>query len=196
MSTSRAVVSTRADWIEPPGRRIVTTALAETTCALVTIVSGAMKKPLPIDPLVSTRTTAGIDRLTRSSSDIGAAEPAGGAFAAAAAAAERDAASAAATRAAGSATSSATESGGSTTGGAGVRSTTGGVGAAGVGDDVAAAAARLCGTDDSPRVVIHITTPSTATPIETAPKRDDDFGSASAAPTDIWSTVSSFALIV
>ena len=76
-SMSAAVVSTRAAADEPPARRMVTDVLPETTWALVRIVSGATKKPLPVPDPVSTRTTAGIARLTTSSSDVGAASVAG-----------------------------------------------------------------------------------------------------------------------
>src|SRR3954469_2412052 len=102
MSSSGAVTSTCADSVAPPGRRIVTVVLPETTCTFVRIVSGATKKPVPKPPPASTRTTAGIDRLITSSSDSVVAALGTTAGCSAAAAAAFDAASAAATRAAGS----------------------------------------------------------------------------------------------
>src|SRR6185503_20493572 len=69
MSNSVAVVSTRAGAVRPSVRRIVTELLLPTTWALVTIVSGATKNPLPKPVGDSTRTRAGIARLTTSSSD-------------------------------------------------------------------------------------------------------------------------------
>ena len=68
-SKSGAVAATRADSVVPSERRIVTDAFPVMTCTLVSSVSGATKKPLPVPALVSTRTTAGIARATRSSSD-------------------------------------------------------------------------------------------------------------------------------
>src|SRR5436309_5767460 len=67
-SSSGARASTRAICVAPPARRIVTVLADPTTWTLVRIVSGEMKNPVPSPSFVSTRTTAGSDRLIRSSS--------------------------------------------------------------------------------------------------------------------------------
>src|SRR5216117_4090981 len=76
MSSSGAVVSTRAGCVTPSCRRIVTDMFPPTTCTLVRIVSGLTKNPDPEPSVVSTRTTAGNAAPMTSSSD--AAGPAAG----------------------------------------------------------------------------------------------------------------------
>ena len=102
MSNAGADASTRAVVVDPSARRIVRLESEPTTWTFVRIVSGATKKPLPrpADDWIST--TAGDNRVTRSSSDIAAAGAAAGEAPSAAACFALDAASAAATRAAGS----------------------------------------------------------------------------------------------
>src|SRR5262245_17417758 len=78
MSSSGAVVSTRAVWGLPSWRRIVTSRLVSRTWTLVRIVSGWMKKPDPDPPLVPTRTTAGSELPITSSRDPAGAGAAGG----------------------------------------------------------------------------------------------------------------------
>src|SRR3954468_21695360 len=158
MSSSGAVTSTCADSVAPPGRRIVTVVLPETTCTFVRIVSGATKKPVPKPPPASTRTTAGIDRLITSSSDsvvVGLGTTAG---CSAAAAAAFDAASAAATRAAGSRAVSASGDMGALARCTSARSTTAAAGA-GILDGAGAAA---CCAAASSRVIQNSIARSTA----------------------------------
>src|SRR5260221_2502305 len=103
MSKAGADASTRAVVVDPSARRIVRLESEPTTWTFVRIVSGATKKPLPrpTDDWIST--TAGDNRVTRSSSDAAAAgAAAAGEAPSAAACFALDAASAAATRAAGS----------------------------------------------------------------------------------------------
>ena len=69
MSNGADCASTRAVVVDPSGRRSVTLALDDTTCTFVRTVSGVTKNPEPRPDDVSTTTTAGEARLTRSSSD-------------------------------------------------------------------------------------------------------------------------------
>src|SRR5436190_242573 len=73
MSNGADCASTRAVVVDPSGRRSVTLALDDTTCTFVRTVSGVTKNPEPRPDDVSTTTTAGEARLTRSSSDAEAA---------------------------------------------------------------------------------------------------------------------------
>jgi len=69
MSNGADCASTRAVVVDPSGRRSVTLVLDDTTCTFVRTVSGVTKNPEPRPDDVSTTTTAGEARLTRSSSD-------------------------------------------------------------------------------------------------------------------------------
>lgn len=69
MSNGADCASTRAVVVDPSGRRRVTLVLDDTTCTFVRTVSGVTKNPEPRPDEVSTTTTAGEARLTRSSSD-------------------------------------------------------------------------------------------------------------------------------
>ena len=69
MSNGADCASTRAVVVDPLGRRMVTLALDDTTCTFVRMVSDVTKNPEPRPDDVSTTTTAGEARLTRSSSD-------------------------------------------------------------------------------------------------------------------------------
>src|SRR5580765_4052789 len=69
MSNGADCASTRAVVVDPSGRRSVTLVLDDTTCTFVRMVSGVTKNPEPRPDDVSTTTTAGEARLTRSSSD-------------------------------------------------------------------------------------------------------------------------------
>ena len=69
MSNGADCASTRAVVVDPSGRRSVTLVLDDTTCTFVRMVSGVTKNREPRPDDVSTTTTAGEARLTRSSSD-------------------------------------------------------------------------------------------------------------------------------
>src|SRR5262245_41137289 len=73
MSNGAGCASTRAIVVDPSGRRMLTLVLDDTTCTFVTMVSDVTKNPEPRPDDVSTTTTAGEARLTRSSSDAAVA---------------------------------------------------------------------------------------------------------------------------
>jgi hypothetical protein len=73
MSNGADCASTRAVVVDPSGRRMVTLVLDDTTCTFVLMVSDVTKNPDPRPDDVSTTTTAGEARLTRSSNDAAVA---------------------------------------------------------------------------------------------------------------------------